>query len=318
MVNKSQGFEYEIMPLEKRFKEIAQPHKAVRFEEECNFALQALNNNGFLGNVARSNPDSLQSAIYNVAACGISLNPIKKHAYLIPRKLGGQMAVTLDVSYQGLIHIATQEGQLIWVRCTIVHEKDEFEVQGLTKEPYHNYNPFGDRGKMVGVYATAKISNGDILTHAMPIEKVLKIRDRSESYKAYKNKKVTSPWITDEEEMIKKTCIRQASKLWPKTKNERLEKTLHNLNEVDGINFEEEKQEAIKQKREENKPEDEKEKLKLREDIHKILVEKWKEINDKNKWAKFLLEECEIKQFDDLKKKDLDFLQNLKTKLEAK
>jgi recombination protein RecT len=63
----------------------------------------------------------------------------------------------------------------------------------------------------------------------MPIAKVYDIRDRSEAWKAYKKTTAKKcPWVTDEEEMIKKTCVKQASKYWPK--RERLDQAIHHLN----------------------------------------------------------------------------------------
>jgi hypothetical protein len=71
--------------------------------------------------------------------------------------------------------------------------------------------------------------DGDYLTHSMPISKVYDIRDRSEAWKAYKkDKSKTCPWVTDEEEMIKKTCVKQASKYWPKSP--RLDAAIHHMN----------------------------------------------------------------------------------------
>jgi recombination protein RecT len=74
-----------------------------------------------------------------------------------------------------------------------------------------------------------KTAGGDYLTHSMPLSKVYDIRDRSEAWKAYKkDSSKTCPWVTDEEEMIKKTCVKQASKYWPK--RERLDQAIHHMN----------------------------------------------------------------------------------------
>jgi hypothetical protein len=62
----------------------------------------------------------------------------------------------------------------------------------------------------------------------MTIEDAYAIRDRSAAWKAGKS----GPWKTDEGEMIKKTCVKQAYKYWPKT--ERLETAIHHLNENNG------------------------------------------------------------------------------------
>ena len=49
----------------------------------------------------------------------------------------------------------------------------------------------------------------------MPIEDIYSIRDRSKAWQAYKRKNTSCPWVTDEGEMIRKTVIRRAYKMWP-------------------------------------------------------------------------------------------------------
>ena len=55
----------------------------VKWEKESQFAIQQLQKNEYLYNACTKNPTSLQNAIINVAAVGISLNPANKHAYLV-------------------------------------------------------------------------------------------------------------------------------------------------------------------------------------------------------------------------------------------
>lgn len=209
--------------------------KSLDFDREAGFAMQILTANDFLGKIARSNQASLHAAITNVAAIGTSLNPASKLAYLVPRK----GAVCLDISYMGLMDIAQQCGAIQWGQGAIVREKDVFELQGIDKEPKHVYQPFStERGKIIGVYVVVKTDGGDYLTHPMPMQKVEDIRNRSEAWKAYqKDKTKTCPWVTDEEEMIKKTCVKQAAKYWPR--RERLDRAVHHLNTEggEGINL---------------------------------------------------------------------------------
>jgi len=204
--------------------------KAIEFDREAGFAIQILGASDYLSKVALNNKPSLYAAINNVAAIGISLNPASKLAYLVPRKGG----VCLDLSYMGLMHIAQQCGAIQWGQAVIVREKDIFELRGVDKEPLHTYQPFStERGKIIGVFVVVKTDGGDYLTHPMTLTKVNEIRDRSEAWKAYqKDKSKTCPWVTDEEEMIKKTCVKQASKYWPR--RERLDAAVHHLNTEGG------------------------------------------------------------------------------------
>ncbi|MGO1190311.1 recombinase RecT [Vibrio casei] len=202
---------------------------AVKWEKECQFAVQLFQANDFLAKIALSNQVSAQNAIINVAAIGVSLNPALKHAYLIPRK--GR--VCLDISYMGLLHLAMESGSIMWGQAVLVHERDDFKLTGLGNLPHHDYSPFSDRGNIVGVYCTVKTRDGDFLTECMSIDEIYSIRDRSESFK-----KKQGPWVTDEGEMIKKTVVKRANKYWPKV--ERLSNAIEYLNNESGEGFEKE------------------------------------------------------------------------------
>lgn len=197
----------------------------LNFKKEATFALQLLKANDFLRSTAQNNPDSLQNAITNIAAIGISLNPAVKEAYLVPRG----KAVCLDISYIGLIKLATDTGAIQWVQAEIVKEKDQFEYQGVGKAPIHKMNPFSDRGNVIGVYCVAKLASGESLCTIMSRGECDQIRDKSSQ--AAKS----GPWVAFYEEMLKKTVIKRASKLWPKS--ERLDTAVHVINEHEGIEF---------------------------------------------------------------------------------
>lgn len=188
--------------------EIAPPW--MNLEAEYGFALQHLRANPYLEQIADGNPTSLLSAFANVAACGLSLNPAKKEAYLVPRKGN----ICLDPSYMGLVKLATDTGAIEWVQAKLVYANDTFVMHGVDEKPTHEFSPFGDRGELVGVYCVARTSTGAYLTETMSIAEVYEIRDRSEAYK--KNPQKT-PWHSDPGEMIKKTVVKRASKMWPKS-----------------------------------------------------------------------------------------------------
>lgn len=218
----------------------------VNFEKEAQFAIQLLKNgstpekDSYLLSVAKRNPESLKMAIMSIATIGISLNPATKHAYLVPR----DGKICLDVSYMGLVHLACDSGAIKWVQASVVYSKDRFSFS-LGEKPKHEFNPFGDRGEKVGVYCLAKTEDDEFLCEFMTIEEVYAIRNRTDVWKKFEEKKIKScPWSTDENEMIKKTVIKRASKLWPKTdKLARLHNAIEKDNELNGINFKEEQKE---------------------------------------------------------------------------
>lgn len=228
------GLVQEVKQVESRFLEVAPKH--INFTNELSFAVQILNNNSYLAGVATKNPNSLKSAVANIAAIGLSLNPAEKLAYLIPRsvKNGNQWEarIFLEPSYMGLCKLATDSGGIEWVQARCVYAEDEFIDNGLGEKPTHNYSPFSkDRGEFVGVYCTAKTDNGDYLTTTMGVDKILDIRGRSESWKKRPNSGV---WHTDFEEQAKKTVVRNAFKMWPRT-NDKLAQAVDMSNENMGF-----------------------------------------------------------------------------------
>ena len=219
-----------ILAEEARFAEVLVDDR-ISFAREASFALQHLRNNTFLADTASRNPDSLRDAVRNVAAIGISLNPADKHAYLVPR----DKKVCLDISYLGLVHLATETGSVQWVQAKHVHANDTYQSNGIDKAPTHQYNTFGNRGAVVGAYVVAKTNGGDYLTTEMTIDEINAIKKRSPSAS-----KGFSPWKSDEGQMQLKTVIKRAYKMWPKS--ERLSAAVEYLNSHgQGIDFNEEK-----------------------------------------------------------------------------
>lgn len=209
--------------------------QSINFEREAEFAMQIIEGNSYMLTTATNNRQSVINAVKNIAAIGISLNPAKKQAYLVPRrpKAGSDTAICLDISYMGLIDLAVDSGSIRWAQARLVRENDDYEGQGVDKPPVHKYKPFAsatDRGQIIGAYVVVKTVDGDFLTHEMSIGEIHEIRDRSESWKSYvKDNKKKCPWVTDPGEMIKKTVIKQASKTWPRGSG-RLEQAIHHLN----------------------------------------------------------------------------------------
>lgn len=195
--------------------------RSLNFEREAGFAIQVLTANDYVARLAAGDRQSVVNAVTNIAAIGISLNPAKKQAYLVPRK--GK--ICLDISYMGLIDLAIQSGSIMWAQADLVYTNDAFSLNGFDRPPTHSFNPFSkERGEIVGAYVVVKMHSGDYLTECMSREDIDSIKNRSESVKAGKQ----SPWDTDYGEMAKKTVVKRAYKYWPKS--DRLDEAIHHLN----------------------------------------------------------------------------------------
>lgn len=209
--------------------QLASVHSAVSIPAEMNYAIQLLTANSFAANIAVQNPVSVQNALRNASAIGISLNPANKHAYLVPRKSQTGMAICLDISYMGLMHLAQSTGSIEWGQAKLVYQADTYINQGIDKAPKHEYHSFSNRGEVVGAYCTVKTSTGAYLTEEMSIQQIHDVRARSEAFTGGKQGKPPSgPWITDYEEMCRKTVVKRASKYWPKV--DRLNQAIDYLN----------------------------------------------------------------------------------------
>lgn len=182
----------------------------LKFGDEETFAIQMLTKNDFVFKVANQNPRSVQLAMINVASTGLTLNPAMGYAYLVPRD--GQ--IMLDISYKGLIKIATDAGAIKWARAEPVHEGDEFTYYGPAKEPLIRTEPFRDRGPIIGAYCIAKTADGDVLTEVMDLEALFQVRSASTAWvKGGPGKK--GPWEDYFPEMCRKAVIKRARKTWP-------------------------------------------------------------------------------------------------------
>lgn len=239
-----------IQMTESRFNEIAPAW--MKYGSEKGFAIQLVKGSQQLKQASHDSPESLQQAITNVAAIGLSLNPAEKLAYLISRNVkvkdenGGEKwigKIFLEPSYMGLCRLATDSGSIEWIQADVVRENDTFIYNGPGKETTFEIagkNAFtADRGGVVGVFCTAKTLKGDYLTNMMSLEEITAVRDRSDGWKAYQAKRIKStPWATDFNEMAKKTAVRQGFKMWPRTDERRMERmsmAVHLSNENEGF-----------------------------------------------------------------------------------
>jgi len=210
---KNQELKNTLLP---RVKEIGVSEQTLA--KEISFALQHVNKNQQL---KKADGTSVMQSIMNVCQVGLSLNPVQKLGYLVPRwdSLKKLNTVAFEPSYQGLVKLLTDSGSVSMIYSHLVYEGDEFEVSfGTSTELVHK--PKFASKTITHVYAVAILPNGIKVPEVMAFDEIESIRERSDSYKAFKAGKIKScVWTTDEGEMARKTVIRRIFKYLPKSEN---------------------------------------------------------------------------------------------------
>jgi recombination protein RecT len=141
--------------------------------------------------------ESLLRCLMDCSSLG--LEPDGRHAHLIPYK----DTVTLVVDWKGLVALARRSGDVVVFRAELVKEKDSFSWTNGTVT--HDINWRTDRGKTECVYSYVRFKDGAEDWEVMTLAEVEAIRRRSKSPNA-------GPWVTDFDEMARKTVIRRHSK----------------------------------------------------------------------------------------------------------
>lgn len=149
---------------------------------------------------------TLLSCVMQCAQLGLEPGGVLGHAYLIP--YGDKCQ--LIVGYKGLLDLARRSGQILDIWSNVVYENESFEHEaGLDRLLKHKPLPPSKRGeRRVGVYAVAKLKDGSSHHEWLWIEEVDAIRKRSRAGNS-------GPWVTDYDEMARKTAIRRLAKYLP-------------------------------------------------------------------------------------------------------
>lgn len=158
------------------------------------------------------NPDLLRCdqrsfavAVLQAAELGLEPSGALGHAYLVPYGRDCQ----LIISYKGMIALARRSGEILSIEARAVYERDTFAVRyGVDAIVEHVPYLDGDPGKLKFVYAVAKLKEGGVQIDVMNRAQIDAIRGRSRAGQK-------GPWVTDYDEMAKKTVLRRLFKMLP-------------------------------------------------------------------------------------------------------
>ena len=168
----------------------------------------------------RLNPQLAECSVPSVlgyfmqaAACGLAPASMLGQCYPVPfnNKKTGQREAQFICGYRGMLSIARRSGEIASVIAEIVHEKDEFDLEyGLEPKLIHKPYIEGDPGAMTGAYVVVRFKGNGV-------EPLIKFMPKSEIDSHRKRSKASSygPWVTDYDEMAKKTVFRSVFKWLP-------------------------------------------------------------------------------------------------------
>jgi recombination protein RecT len=213
---------------------VADTAGSLLFKTEAVYAMHAMLNNEFLAKTAFNNPVSLDLALAQIAACGLTLDPAMQLAYLVPR----DGKVLADISYRGLIDIAIRSRAVNLVTVKAVYANDIFRFRGDHAQPEHVYDPFmpvEDRGELRGTYSVAHLAIGMLLVTPVRAEDIYAARSLSMAWARGKTGS-KGPWESHFEAMALKTCVKITRKYWPMS-SPVLEQAIAYLNEDGGEGF---------------------------------------------------------------------------------
>jgi len=161
-------------------------------------------------------PKSLLACVMTCAQLGLEPDQFLGQAYLVPFRNHGTMECTLIPGYRGYIALARRSGEVQTVASQVVYEKDQFDlVFGIEDRLEHRPHINGDRGAAVGAYCVFKYKDGGYSFDFMSVDDIERIRKRSKASGLQDDDKKDVPWVTDWDEMAKKTVIKRHAKLAP-------------------------------------------------------------------------------------------------------
>lgn len=152
-------------------------------------------------------PVSLFGAMLTLSQMGIE--PDGRRAHLIPfeNRKRGVVECQLIIDYKGLAEMAMRSGVVSYLHSDVVCDADIFE-ENMGEIVAHKIDRRKPRGEVYAVYAICKFKDGTAKAEVMSSEEVEAIRKRSKAGQS-------GPWITDWNEMAKKTVFRRLSKWLP-------------------------------------------------------------------------------------------------------
>jgi recombination protein RecT len=175
-------------------------------------------------NATMRNPELLKCTQESFFRCLLELSaygiePDGRRAHLIPRNVNvagkGEQArwekqCTIIIDYKGLAELVRRSGDVSYIHADVVYEGDQWSfAYGSQAHLMHVPSERPDGARLIAAYSFVKLKDGCEDFIVMFPGEVQKIAERSQSGGK------SGPWVSDRDEMVKKTVFRRHSKWLP-------------------------------------------------------------------------------------------------------
>jgi phage RecT family recombinase len=184
-------------------------------------------------------PQTVLGSFMASAALGLEPNTNLQQAFLIPYgknvKRDNEWVKVYEcqfqVGYRGFITLSHRSPNIDSLQGEAIHEKDLFEHMLGTDSFLRYQKKLKDRGELIGAFAYSKLASGCEISTVLPLEELMKIRGKSETYSALlrnvksatdarerdraQQKLNETPWVMWEDDMCAKSAIKKHAKQLP-------------------------------------------------------------------------------------------------------
>lgn len=207
--------------------------------------------------IAKCDPQSVLGSLMASAALGLEPNTVQQQAFLIPYKKSsprkdenGEIMTDsrgkwiwdeiyecqFQIGYRGFITLAHRSPHIASIQAEAIHDGDMFDHM-LGSESFLKYRKvLKDRGELTGAFCYTRLSSGTEVATVLPLDELLKIRSKSETYNALarkvreeerkerpdqkeldkaRKKLAETPWVMWEDDMAAKSAIKKHAKQLP-------------------------------------------------------------------------------------------------------
>lgn len=189
----------------------------LKWSTEKAYVKQIFERSELLCKALLESPYSLPVALQSAAALGLTLDPNQSLAFLVPQRprQGAPYEVVLKVSYKGMEQAVLASGTVTAIQTELVYENDEFDYGVNIDGPYLTFKMArGDRGALTDCFCLARYANGEKHVEVMSAADLAAVEEAAFTFGNGK----APAWAGHfKPEMQKKSCVRRASKHWPKS-----------------------------------------------------------------------------------------------------